>query len=512
MENWQALLIFITIRLLSVFLVQTWYVPDEYWQSLEVAHKLVFGYGELTWEWKNGLRSYIYPLIISFIYKILQFLHLDTVFTLTIIPRILQGLLSAYADYRFYHWSGTKKWAVFIMGSTYFWFYTSSRTLINSFETALTTIALSYFPWPNKTPQKKRTKASITRLESDVFIYVVAFLCAVRPTAAIQWLPLCLFHLKTSTETYFQLVFKKYLPIGLITLFLSCLIDSWAHGSFVITHYEFLKANVLNNISEFYGSHSWHWYLSNGLPVLLGINFFPFIWAAFSIVKHRETAPNELVLLGTMVFTISVYSWLPHKEYRFILPLLPMALHILADYLSKWSRKANLSFVWIISIIILLGNVIPGLYLSLIHQRGTLDVMQPLQEIAEKQPDKANFLFLTPCHSTPLYSHLHVNVTTRYLKCVPNLNDIKNYKDEADVFYSGQNIWIRQHYPAHKPLPSHIIAFDVLIDSISDILSMYKPVNYIFHTDRVSDGRIGKNIVVFERIDTVNTPINTATS
>lgn len=31
------------MRFLLVFYVQTYYVPDEYWQSLEVAHKMVYG-------------------------------------------------------------------------------------------------------------------------------------------------------------------------------------------------------------------------------------------------------------------------------------------------------------------------------------------------------------------------------------------------------------------------------------------------------------------------------------
>lgn len=40
--NW-ALTALIAYRIASVFLVRTFYVPDEYWQSLEVAHKLTFG-------------------------------------------------------------------------------------------------------------------------------------------------------------------------------------------------------------------------------------------------------------------------------------------------------------------------------------------------------------------------------------------------------------------------------------------------------------------------------------
>lgn len=87
-------------RLISVFIVQTSHVPDEYWQSLEVAHNLAFNYGHLTWEWKLMIRSYIYPFLISILYKILATLNLDSVNMLTTVPRILQAALSGYADYR----------------------------------------------------------------------------------------------------------------------------------------------------------------------------------------------------------------------------------------------------------------------------------------------------------------------------------------------------------------------------------------------------------------------------
>lgn len=43
MKGLYVLLGFIVLRIASVFLVRTFYVPDEYWQSLEVAHKLTFG-------------------------------------------------------------------------------------------------------------------------------------------------------------------------------------------------------------------------------------------------------------------------------------------------------------------------------------------------------------------------------------------------------------------------------------------------------------------------------------
>lgn len=81
------------------------------------------------------------------IYKILDLLKIDERVLLILLPRIFQALLSAYADYRFYVWCNRKKWSLFIVATSWFLFYTGSRTLINSFEASLTTIALSFFPW-----------------------------------------------------------------------------------------------------------------------------------------------------------------------------------------------------------------------------------------------------------------------------------------------------------------------------------------------------------------------------
>lgn len=36
-------------------------------------------YGHLTWEWSRGIRSYIHPLLISIIYRILAWLNYDQV-------------------------------------------------------------------------------------------------------------------------------------------------------------------------------------------------------------------------------------------------------------------------------------------------------------------------------------------------------------------------------------------------------------------------------------------------
>lgn len=52
------------------------FVPDEFWQSTEVAYQMAFGKGHLTWEWMIGIRNSIVPLVIAFIYKLGSFVGL----------------------------------------------------------------------------------------------------------------------------------------------------------------------------------------------------------------------------------------------------------------------------------------------------------------------------------------------------------------------------------------------------------------------------------------------------
>ena len=64
----------ISIRVLVALCTRTFFQPDEYFQSLEPAHQLVFGYGHLTWEWLTAhpIRSIVYPAINVHVFWILK--------------------------------------------------------------------------------------------------------------------------------------------------------------------------------------------------------------------------------------------------------------------------------------------------------------------------------------------------------------------------------------------------------------------------------------------------------
>ncbi len=64
----------IYVRILIALFTRTFFQPDEYFQALEPAHKAVFGYGHLTWEWTTSqpIRSIIYPALNVPVYYFLK--------------------------------------------------------------------------------------------------------------------------------------------------------------------------------------------------------------------------------------------------------------------------------------------------------------------------------------------------------------------------------------------------------------------------------------------------------
>lgn len=62
------------LRVLIAVSTRTFFQPDEYFQSLEPAYNIIFGYGTLTWEWlaPKPIRSIVYPGINLPVYWLLK--------------------------------------------------------------------------------------------------------------------------------------------------------------------------------------------------------------------------------------------------------------------------------------------------------------------------------------------------------------------------------------------------------------------------------------------------------
>ncbi|KAJ0002118.1 hypothetical protein NQD34_001914 [Periophthalmus magnuspinnatus] len=484
----------VAFRLVNCFLVQTSFVPDEYWQSLEVSHHMVFKYpsysifdtyGYLTWEWKEGIRGYSYPLLFAFVYQILYYMNYDSVQLLKWLPRILQTLLAAFADVKFFFFirnlenTDTAKWTFICHLTSWFTWYCCTRTLTNSMETTLTMLALCYFPLPGSRSQS-----------SWKYLTLVALAVLVRPTSLIVWFPLIIYHF-WQEENKVKLIIHQYALIGSVFLFTSLkitIVNFIVFITWIFVQFNFIKLNIFHGVADFYGSHPWHWYFTQGFPAVIGPHL-PLCLHGCTLAVRRYK-----MLLFTIIWTLIIYSLLPHKEFRFIYPILPFCMvfcGISLASLKAWRRTT--------AAILVVTNLLPALYTGLIHQRGTLDVMGHLHSLCDvSNNSQPNVLFLMPCHSTPYYSHLHCPISMRFLECPPNLGD--DYMDESVIFYNDPLQWLRASFPYKSSLPSHLVMFDVLEKDISGFLqgNNFVRTAEIFHT-HFPDGRVGRSIFIYER-------------
>ncbi|KAG1361552.1 GPI mannosyltransferase 3 [Cocos nucifera] len=391
----------LAFRAANSLLVQTYFNPDEHWQSLEVAHRIVFGYGHLTWEWKRGIRSYLHPLVFALLYKIMAFLRLDT------------------------------PWFMFFCQVVnWFMFFCITRTLSNSLETVLTVIGLYY--WLSASC----SSGDVSTASRKLALFIAALACAIRPTSAITWL-----------------------YVGMLDL-----VGLQSRLGFL-----FLEGS--SGCGDYYGTHKWHWYFTQGFSAML-LTFLPF--SIFGIFKSKKWT-----LSGLIAWVLGVYSMLGHKEFRFVLPVLPIALMFAGYSLAVMSNpdfpdpKRRNKFcnrcplrVQLAALFLVISNVPMALYMSIIHQRGSEDVMFYLSKETHDGKVKS-ILFLMPCHSTPYYSTLHHNLPMRFLDCTPS--ETKDIPDESDRFLMDPAGFATDMF-RNSSSPSHVVLFSSEEGSLREFL------------------------------------------
>lgn len=140
--------------------------------------------------------------------------------------------------------------------------------------------------------------------------------------------------------------------------------------------------------------------------------------------------------------------------------------------------------------------VIPSILIGILHQRGPLQLIEHLRNETTTCGGNCSFLFLMPCHSTPLYSYLHVNVSTKFLQCEPPLSEM--HFDESEQFFGNPNKWLNDNWDDNNK-PTHIAIFDTIQNSIISFLNNkgYKKSNEILHSIFIEKNN-GRFILVYK--------------
>lgn len=459
------------------------------------------GYG-FRQEWKHQLRSSLHPLLFATIYyaadAVAQSLRLSPTTRAGLLiaaPKATQAGVAALGDFftwklarRIYGSQNNASGAALALTvlSPWQWFC-STRTFSNCLETTLTVVALYAWPWQwslvrgagrqnEKDAQRTRGEPGgriddnslLNRLRLSLSLAALA--CVLRPTNVLIWTTLATFALLRSTWSKRVVLFREALACGSAILALTALADRLFYGAWTFPPLNFVYFNIAQSLAVFYGVNNWHYYISQGYPLLLTTALpFAVVGLYRALTPASTTAADRLqssikyqlaTVCLVMPFALSLIS---HKEVRFIYPLLP-CLHVLtspalADFFAVLVTSSRARVPRTLTLLfLLLINAVIALYTSVYHESGPVSVLSYLRDqhqIHSRVPLTSHLTaggnehesgitvgFLMPCHSTPWRSHMvYPSIHAWALTCEPpiNLNATQKacYLDEADQFYDN---------------------------------------------------------------------------
>ncbi|KAF1836684.1 hypothetical protein BDW02DRAFT_637714 [Decorospora gaudefroyi] len=115
--------------------------------------------------------------------------------------------------------------------------------------------------------------------------------------------------------------------------------------------------NTIQGHSADWGVSPWHYYFANAIPRLL-LNPVSYLVCIPVALFNAATRNKSLALLIPLLGFVALYSFLPHKEWRFVLYVIPGLTGVAASGASWiWTRKSK-SVAYAILSLALAGSVV----------------------------------------------------------------------------------------------------------------------------------------------------------
>lgn len=309
------------IRLAGAMLFPNIAYPDEIFQVLAPAHKLVFGTGVTAWEWVVGIRSWIFPGLVAglmWLAKEAGATQPGAILLPITVFMIAASLLPVICGYCWGFVLEGRATAIIAGAANALWIdevYFSSHTMTGVFAVDLLVLAL-FLGYPGK-PEVGGKRLFWSGLLFGL-AFVVRFELAPGIALAVVWIA-C------------KDLRRRAVPLGAglaVTVLLGGMIDglTWTYPFQSIWLNIWL--NIFVGVSKNFGTSAPYtlvlWLLSIWGPAIL------------ILVPLAAFGARRLPLLAAMaVLTVAVFSVPAHKEYRFIYPAIPLLVTLAALGLAE---------------------------------------------------------------------------------------------------------------------------------------------------------------------------------
>ena len=259
-----------------------------------------------------------------------------------------------------------------------------------------------------------------------------------------------------------------------------------------------------------YGTHPSYWYFLAGLPAISGLllPFFLFEFKQQFVCTHgRQNGCFRVLRILFLIIAcyVSMHSISAHKEFRFILPILPIVCvisgHGMAAFTvgqvnpsSKGDSQSTSKRYRIIILCAFLSSANYGalLFLCRIHQRAPLDINRAIVNFIHapelKSPLRKHYLpteqvpsyeihYLMGCHSTPLFSHLHIPrqpINAWTLDCSPSCRSDNKIICESNAFEADPKSFVKNVYSHFHDQPERCRSNDTCNSrAVPDFLAVF---------------------------------------
>ncbi len=319
-------LLAVALRLVPTVFVPSMNWGDEIFQTTEQAHRLVYGYGLVPWEFQVGMRSWLLPGVIAGLMEIARIFGDGPDYYLPVIAVGL-GLLASAPVVCCFLWCRRSFGlagafvAAFAVAVAPELVYFGARALNEVVAAHLLVIAL-YLIAPGYPVGDRRRFVG-----AGVLLGLVCLLrLQLAPAVAV-------IALWPASGTW-----RWRLPAliggGLAALAFGAAFDWLTLGYPLASVWRNLYDNVYLGISSDFSVEPWSYYLLGELGVWLAAAPFVLLFAALG-------ARRMPVLLAAVVAIVAVHSAIEHKEYRFVYPAVVLAMVLAAVGLAQATSVAE---------------------------------------------------------------------------------------------------------------------------------------------------------------------------
>jgi hypothetical protein len=333
-------LVALVVRVVYAFTTDQFHHPDELFQYLEQGHRLAFGYGSVPWEFRQGLRSLVIPVFVSFWLLVCKALHLGEPEVYVPVVKTVFCLISISLVY-----------AIYVAGRRLF----SERA-----GRLAAVLACGWYELvclaPKPTPEVLA-----------MYALMGALACAAAPKDARRPLALgalCALTVCLRVQYAFALV-----PLGVYVIrewhrrgqaralaafagvvLAFGLVDRLTWGRFFGSYLSYVAFNQSGQAQALFGQLPRIYFLKT--LVIGSAGALP-LAMALSLPRLRQT----WLPLGCAAGILVLHSLVPHKEYRFILGVIPLLVLLAAGTIEwaaarlTWMRPVALAGLGVISLV-----------------------------------------------------------------------------------------------------------------------------------------------------------------